>query len=109
MERYIQLHYQIKTREKALEIAKNRELFFWISGFYIVAFSGITSKFRRLQRTQILAPLVPMTFVFAYYADLAYGSKLHRIKQEAEISMQIHLNLIYFVFFNFLFIFSNEP
>ena len=86
MERYIQLHYQIKTREKALEIAKNRELFFWITGFYIVAFSWITSRFRRLQRTTILAPLVPLTFVFAYYADLAYGSKIHRITQEAEIS-----------------------
>lgn len=26
-----------------------------------------------------MAPLVPLTFILAYQADLAYGNKLHRI------------------------------
>lgn len=35
---------QMKQREKAQEIAKNRELFIWLSAFYLVAGSGILSK-----------------------------------------------------------------
>lgn len=44
LERWIQLHAQMKQREKAMEIARNRELFLWLSGFYLVAGSGIVSK-----------------------------------------------------------------
>lgn len=44
MERWIQMQYQIKQREKAMEIAKNRELFLWIFSFYIIAATGIISK-----------------------------------------------------------------
>jgi hypothetical protein len=35
-----------------------------------------------------LAPIVPLSFVVGYYADLAYGSKLHRIASEADMIMQ---------------------
>jgi hypothetical protein len=39
------MQFQMKQREKALEIARNRELFIWMFGFYVVAASGIVSKF----------------------------------------------------------------
>lgn len=87
MERWIQMHYMIKQREMAKEIAKNREMFFWLSTFYVVTSTGLISKFRRMKRPAILAPLVPMTFVIGYYADLAYGTKVHRINAEAEMIM----------------------
>lgn len=87
MERWIQMHYMIKQREMAKEIAKNREMFFWLSAFYVVTSTGLISKFRRMKRPAILAPLVPMTFVIGYYADLAYGTKVHRINAEAEMIM----------------------
>jgi Uncharacterised conserved protein (DUF2368) len=38
------MQFQLKQREKALEIAKNRELFIWFFGFYVVAATGIVSK-----------------------------------------------------------------
>lgn len=44
MERWIQMQYQMKERERALELAKNREMFLWMFGFYVVAASGIWSK-----------------------------------------------------------------
>ncbi|XP_063704063.1 plasminogen receptor (KT) [Culicoides brevitarsis] len=87
MERWIQMHYMIKQREMAKEIAKNRELFFWLSAFYGVTTTGLISRFRRLKRPAILAPLIPMSFVLGYYADLAYGTKVHRINAEAEMIM----------------------
>lgn len=100
MDRWIQMHYQIKEREFALEISRSRELFFWLGSFYTVTLMGIVSRqtfhfnqrqpqkhksnefyrYRTTRRGGILAPVVPMSFVLAYYADLAYGSKIHRIR-----------------------------
>lgn len=41
MERWIQMHYQIKERERALEISKSRELFYWLGAFYNVSCIGL--------------------------------------------------------------------
>lgn len=80
MERWIQMHYQIKEREQALEIARDREFFYWLSGFYITSLFGCFSFYQRTRRPVTLVPMVPLSFVMGYYADLAYGSKIHRIK-----------------------------
>lgn len=38
--------------------------------------------------------MVPLTFIMAYQADLAYGNKLHRILIEAEHIMQFEQDLL---------------
>ncbi|XP_055858116.1 plasminogen receptor (KT) [Episyrphus balteatus] len=88
MERWIQMHYQIKERELAVSLARNRELFFWITGFCATSVIACTSYYQRVRRVTVLAPILPLTFLAAYYADLAYGSKLHRIRAEADMIMQ---------------------
>lgn len=107
------MQFQIKQREKALEIARNRELFIWMFGFYVVAASGIVSKFvlkfsyqfhhlmtlrnfrfARVKRPAVLTPLIPMTFVLFYVGDLGYGSKVHRIHAEAEMIMEHERDLL---------------
>lgn len=35
------MHYQIKERERALEISKSRELFYWFAAFYNVSMVGL--------------------------------------------------------------------
>lgn len=42
-------------------------------------------RYARTKRSGVLAPLLPMAFVVSYYADLAYGNKINRIKAEAEM------------------------
>lgn len=90
MERWIQMHYQIKEREQALEIARDREFFYWFSGFYITSLLGCFSFYQRTRRPVTLLPMVPLSFVMGYYADLAYGSKIHRIKG-VYICMYMHV------------------
>lgn len=100
MERWIQMHYQIREREAALQISKSRELFFWLSTFYAVSMVGmiyrfvlwpficvtvttipsIDCRYKVTKRSNNLVPIVPFTFTLAYVADLAYGSKIHRIR-----------------------------
>ena len=85
MERWIQMNYQIKEREKALELATKRELFYWMAGFYSTAIYGCVSYYRNIRQKAALLPLVPLTFVMGYYADLAYGNKTHRIQGKINI------------------------
>lgn len=121
MDRWIQMHYQIKERELALEISRSRELFFWLGSFYTVTLMGIVSRYkscewqhhknwtnksfsfryRTTRRSGVLAPVVPLSFVLAYYADLAYGSKVHRIRGWFDGNrIHVMLRLIYFLFQN---------
>ncbi|XP_031632804.1 plasminogen receptor (KT) [Contarinia nasturtii] len=94
MERWIQMHYQIKERERALEISKSRELFYWIGAFYNVSLIGLFYRYKITKRTTNLMAIVPLTFVLGYYGDLAYGSKLHRIRAEADMIMQNESELL---------------
>lgn len=80
MERWIQMHYQIAERERALKVSASRELFFWLGSFSAVTFGAIFNRFQRTKQPAVLWPVVPMAFGLAYMADLAYGSKLHRIR-----------------------------
>ena len=42
----------------------------------------------------MMAPLLPLTFVVGYQADLAYGTKVNRIKTEAENILMFERDLI---------------
>ncbi|XP_072948284.1 plasminogen receptor (KT) [Epargyreus clarus] len=84
MERQIQLQYQMAERQKALAIARSRDIFLWFTAFYVTSATGLLTGFRRTKRPYLLVPLIPLTFVDLYYWDLAYGNKLHRIRMEAE-------------------------
>ncbi|XP_063914846.1 plasminogen receptor (KT) isoform X2 [Zophobas morio] len=92
IERQIQLRKQLRDRMVALEIAKSRELFYWFGSFYLISLVGSIAA--RKQRLVTLLPLVPLTFVTAYQADLAYGNKIHRILVEAEHIMQFEQELL---------------
>lgn len=99
------MHYQIRERELALQISKSREQFYWLSAFYTVSMIGMIyrcvflfaltitilklnlinvcfseCRYRITKRSNNLIPIVPFTFTIAYVADLAYGSKQHRIR-----------------------------
>ena len=42
----------------------------------------------------VIAPLLPLTFIVGYQADLAYGTKLTRIKSESENILMFEKDLI---------------
>nr|CAD7589710.1 unnamed protein product [Timema genevievae] len=45
----------------------------------------IIIAFRRTRKPGVLAPLLPLSFIGGYQADMAYGNKLHRIRESAGI------------------------
>lgn len=81
-----QIHLQNEMREKllAMQIARSRELLFWFGAFYVIAGVGMIAGYRRSRKPGTLVPLLPLTFIFGYQTDMCYGSKLARLKMEAE-------------------------
>ncbi|XP_026483289.1 plasminogen receptor (KT) [Vanessa tameamea] len=94
MERQIQLKNQMAERQRAMDLAKSRDLCLWYSVFYVSATAGLFTGFRRTKRAYFLFPLLPLTFVNLYYWDLAYGNKMHRLRMEAEHIMAHESDLL---------------
>ncbi|XP_015925811.1 plasminogen receptor (KT) [Parasteatoda tepidariorum] len=98
LERQIHMRNQLRERKQALQIAKSRELFYWIGTFYVLAAGSTLFAFQRTKKPAILSTLLPLTFVFLYQGDLAYGSKLQRIHSEAENILQFEEHLLHLPF-----------
>jgi len=75
---------QMRERMVAMQIARSREMLNWFGSFYALTAIGMFTGYKKSQKPGILVPLLPLSFILAYQIDLAYGSKLHRIRGEAE-------------------------
>ena len=93
LERQIQMQNQMRERMVAQQVAGAREMFLWLGSFYLLAGAGMISGFARTRKPVAIAPLLPLTFIVGYQADLAYGSKVNRIRAEAENILQYERDL----------------
>ncbi|CAG0905699.1 unnamed protein product [Darwinula stevensoni] len=60
-----------------------------IWAFYVLySVCCLGCRYRTTRQKRVLLPLVPLTFILSYQADLCYGSKLKRIQVEAEQIME---------------------
>ena len=73
----------------AMQLAVSRELLNWFGSFLVVAAAGLITGFRRSAKPCVLVPFLPLTFVLGYQVDLAYGSKLNRIRGEKQAKLSI--------------------
>eukprot|EP00745_Piridium_sociabile_P007068 TRINITY_DN145368_c0_g1_i1.p2 TRINITY_DN145368_c0_g1~~TRINITY_DN145368_c0_g1_i1.p2 ORF type:complete len:155 (+),score=36.99 TRINITY_DN145368_c0_g1_i1:81-545(+) len=94
MERQLQMQNQMRERQMAMQIAKGRDLFMWWASAYTVAILGGVMGFSRSRNPMALVPLGPMTFMVAYNYDMAYGSKIDRIRAEADRIMDEEQGLL---------------
>lgn len=94
LERQIQMQNQMRERMAAMQVAKAREMFTWFASFYGLATIGMLRGFRTAKNGAIIAPLLPLSFILAYQYDLAYGTKLARIKSEAENILMFETDLV---------------
>ena len=78
----------------AMQLARSREMLNWFGSFYVLAAVGMITGFRRSAKPGVLVPLLPLTFVLGYQVDLAYGSKLNRIRGEKPAKHSIFLQCL---------------
>ncbi|XP_071952313.1 plasminogen receptor (KT)-like [Antedon mediterranea] len=84
MERQLQMQNLMRERQMAMQIAGSREMFNWTASFYSIAMLGMVAGFLKSKRPGVLVPALPLTFVVGYQYDWAWGSKVHRIRDDAE-------------------------
>ncbi|KAG8197052.1 hypothetical protein JTE90_004321 [Oedothorax gibbosus] len=95
LERQIHMRNQIRERKLALQVAKHRELFYWVGAFYVLSAGTTIFAFQKTKKPAILTALLPLTFFVLYQGDLAYGNKLQRINSEAENILQFEEHLLH--------------
>ncbi|KAL5016084.1 hypothetical protein ScPMuIL_005673 [Solemya velum] len=84
LERQLQMQNQMRERMMAMQIGRARELFYWLGSFYTLATLGMLAGFERRRSPGMLVPFVPLTFIVAYQYDMAFGTKMTRIREEAD-------------------------
>lgn len=84
LERQMAMQNVMREQQMAIQLARGRDIFHWWAAFYSVAALGSIAGFRRTRKPAALIPLLPLTFIVGYFGDLAYGSKIARMKAEAE-------------------------
>lgn len=84
LKRQIELNAcQIRERQMAMNLARQRDLTNWIGGFYAIAVPLMVKAARSGTRAAA-APILPLTFILGYNLDMAYGNKMDRIRTTAE-------------------------
>ncbi|XP_033636495.1 plasminogen receptor (KT)-like [Asterias rubens] len=84
MERQLQMQNQMREKMMAMQLSGAREMFNWFASFYGVAFVGCLAGFLKSKNPTAIAPLVPLSFVLGYQYDYTHGTKVMRIREDAE-------------------------
>lgn len=88
MERQILMQNQMRERQMAMQIAWSREFLKYFGSFFAVATVGLTAGAIKRKNPSMLAPIIPLSFIFAYQMDSAYGTLIYRMRGEAENIME---------------------
>ncbi|XP_067885065.1 plasminogen receptor (KT) [Heterodontus francisci] len=84
LERQMLMQNEMRQRQVAMQIAWSREFIKYFGTFYGLATIGLTIGAMKRKTPRLLVPIVPLSFILAYQYDLAYGTLMLRMKDEAE-------------------------
>ncbi|XP_061656423.1 plasminogen receptor (KT) [Syngnathoides biaculeatus] len=87
LERQMMMQNQMRERQMAMQIAWSREFVKYFGTFFAVVSTGLTLGALRRKTPALMAPILPLGFIFVYQMDNAYGTLIHRIRGEAECIM----------------------
>lgn len=94
MERNMQMQNYMREMQMAMQIARARDLFHFWAVFYSIALPMSAAGFRRTRNPAALVPIIPLTFVVGYFGDMAYGTKMKRIVDDADVILKAEQNLL---------------
>lgn len=83
---------QMRERQMAMQIAWSREFLKYFGTFFSVASLGLTVGAIKRRKPGLIAPVIPLGFIFAYQLDMAYGTLIYRMREEAESVMASESN-----------------
>jgi hypothetical protein len=84
LERQMHMQNAMREQQMAIQLARGRDMFHYWIAFYTVAGTAAVAAFKKSRNPSILVPFLPLGFIVAYFGDMAYGTKMERIRAEAE-------------------------
>ncbi|XP_062904998.1 plasminogen receptor (KT) [Mobula hypostoma] len=84
LERQMLMQNEMRQRQIAMQIAWSREIIKYFGTFFGLTTAGLTIGAMKKKSPKLLVPIIPLSFIFAYQYDLAYGTLMLRMKDEAE-------------------------
>jgi hypothetical protein len=78
----------IAARQMAVGRARAKDMLYFYGAFATIAFPVLITRARATGNPLFMAPVMIISFVAAYQADMAYGNKLERIRNDAEQMLQ---------------------
>lgn len=94
VERQMMMQNMMREQQMSIQLARGRDLFHWWATFYVVAAVGAVAGYRRSRKPAIIAPFLPLTFIVSYLGDMAYGTKMMRIRAEASHILESEAHLL---------------
>lgn len=94
MERQMMMQNVMREQQMSIQLARGRDLFHWWAAFYVVAATGAVAGFRKTRKPGIIVPFLPLTFIVAYLGDMAYGTKMKRMRAEASHILESEAHLL---------------
>jgi uncharacterized iron-regulated protein len=82
--RQLEMQQAMRERVVATQLAFARDQFMFYGTFWALAVVGLPIIALKRKSVGFVMPLVPLTFVAAYQADMAYGGKMERVIAEAD-------------------------
>ncbi|KAL7854200.1 hypothetical protein AOLI_G00210440 [Acnodon oligacanthus] len=87
MERQILMQNEMRERQMAMQIAWSREFIKYFGSFFSLAAFSLTAGAIKRKKPALFAPVIPLSFIMVYQLDMAYGTLVHRMRDEAETIM----------------------
>ncbi|XP_042188349.1 plasminogen receptor (KT) [Callorhinchus milii] len=84
LERQLLMQNEMRQRQVAMQIAWSREFLKYFGTFYGFATVGLTARAVKGKSPGFLAPIIPLSIILVYQYDMAYGTLMTRMKDEAE-------------------------
>ena len=84
LERQMIMQQLLHERKAAMELARSRETFNWVVAYVTPPSIVLLTNAVKFRNPRLLLLLLPLCLGFGYQLDMAYGTKLSRIRSDAE-------------------------
>ena len=90
MERQAIMQAEMFRKQAAMGVARAQDVTLWFGTFMLLASLGMFAGYSKTRNKGFFGPLLPLSFITLYWADLGYYKKMERISSTAESLLKEH-------------------
>ena len=90
MDRQAIMQAEMFRKQAAMGVARAQDVTLWFGSFTLIATLGMFAGFAKNKNKAFFGPLLPLSFITLYWADLGFHNKMERISSTAEKLLKEH-------------------